>query len=121
MDNLCLDAAVLITVSQGTAGEGMAKTARRVVEPVGGRMSVKAGNPVDKYVGSRVRMRRMLLGISQEELGHHAGGGKPVWFAVPGLRGLVREDPDGRRWHVVRRKVIAELLPRGAMDPTPED
>ena len=52
----------------------MAKTARRVVEPVGGRMSVKAGNPVDKYVGSRVRMRRMLLGISQEELGHHAGG-----------------------------------------------
>jgi transcriptional regulator with XRE-family HTH domain len=74
MDNLCLDAAVLITVPQGTAGEGMAKTARRVVEPVGGRTSVKAGNPVDKYVGSRVRMRRMLLGISQEELGHRVGG-----------------------------------------------
>jgi transcriptional regulator with XRE-family HTH domain len=29
----------------------------------------KAPNPVDKHVGSRVRMRRMMLGISQEKLG----------------------------------------------------
>jgi len=26
-------------------------------------------NPVDKHVGSRVRMRRMMLGLSQEKLG----------------------------------------------------
>lgn len=29
----------------------------------------KAPNPVDVYVGSRVRMRRMMLSISQEKLG----------------------------------------------------
>ena len=29
----------------------------------------KAPNPIDKHVGSRVRMRRVLLGMSQEKLG----------------------------------------------------
>ncbi len=29
----------------------------------------KAPNPIDKHVGSRVRMRRILLGLSQEKLG----------------------------------------------------
>jgi transcriptional regulator with XRE-family HTH domain len=29
----------------------------------------KVPNPIDKYVGSRVRMRRVLLGMSQEKLG----------------------------------------------------
>src|ERR1700751_882143 len=33
----------------------------------------KAPNPVDKYVGSRVRMRRVLLGMSQEKLGEALG------------------------------------------------
>src|SRR4030081_2019240 len=36
-------------------------------------MSTKAPNPVDKYVGSRVRMRRIMLGISQEKLGDALG------------------------------------------------
>ena len=36
-------------------------------------MSTKAPNPVDKYVGSRVRMRRMMLGMSQEKLGDALG------------------------------------------------
>lgn len=30
-------------------------------------------NPIDAHVGSRVRMRRMLLGMSQEKLGEHLG------------------------------------------------
>ncbi len=30
---------------------------------------IKIPNPVDKHVGSRVRMRRVLLGMSQEKLG----------------------------------------------------
>ncbi len=30
----------------------------------------KAPNPIDKHVGSRVRMRRMMLGMSQEKLGN---------------------------------------------------
>jgi transcriptional regulator with XRE-family HTH domain len=29
----------------------------------------KIPNPIDKHVGSRVRMRRMMLGMSQEKLG----------------------------------------------------
>src|SRR5437879_1372375 len=33
------------------------------------KMTKKAPNPIDKHVGSRVRMRRMMLGMSQEKLG----------------------------------------------------
>lgn len=32
-------------------------------------MTKKIPNPTDKHVGSRVRMRRMMLGMSQEKLG----------------------------------------------------
>ena len=32
-------------------------------------MAKKLPNPIDKHVGSRVRMRRMMLGMSQEKLG----------------------------------------------------
>ncbi len=33
----------------------------------------KAPNPVDRHVGSRVRMRRVLVGLSQEKLGEALG------------------------------------------------
>ena len=33
----------------------------------------KTPNPVDKHVGSRVRMRRVLVGLSQEKLGDSLG------------------------------------------------
>src|SRR6204780_4757325 len=33
----------------------------------------KAPNPIDKHVGSRVRMRRMMLGMSQDKLGGALG------------------------------------------------
>ena len=33
-------------------------------------MTKKAPNPTDKHVGSRVRMCRMMLGMSQEKLGN---------------------------------------------------
>lgn len=36
-------------------------------------MSTKAPDPIDKYVGSRVRMRRIMLGMSQERLGDSLG------------------------------------------------
>ena len=32
-------------------------------------MAKKAPNPIDRHVGSRVRMRRMMLNMSQEKLG----------------------------------------------------
>ena len=33
----------------------------------------KSPNPTDKHVGARVRMRRMMLGMSQEKLGNALG------------------------------------------------
>lgn len=33
----------------------------------------KVPNPIDKHVGSRVRLRRVLLGLSQEKLGDALG------------------------------------------------
>jgi transcriptional regulator with XRE-family HTH domain len=36
-------------------------------------MSVRLPNPVDKYVGSRVRMRRLMLNMSQTALGDQLG------------------------------------------------
>src|ERR1700731_4533434 len=33
----------------------------------------KSPNPIDKHVGSRVRMRRMMLSMSQEKLGDALG------------------------------------------------
>src|SRR5437868_394976 len=37
------------------------------------RAGPKTANPVDKHVGGRVRMRRMMLGVSQEKLGAGLG------------------------------------------------
>lgn len=36
-------------------------------------MAKKSPNPTDKYVGSRVRMRRLMLEMSQEKLGQKLG------------------------------------------------
>lgn len=36
-------------------------------------MSKKIPNPIDVHVGNRVRMRRMLVGMSQEKLGEALG------------------------------------------------
>jgi len=36
-------------------------------------MAKKTPNPIDRHVGSRVRMRRMMLGMSQEKLGDALG------------------------------------------------
>jgi transcriptional regulator with XRE-family HTH domain len=33
----------------------------------------KTPNPIDKYVGSRIRMQRLLIGMSQEKLGDALG------------------------------------------------
>lgn len=41
--------------------------------PLRKRMAGKKPNPIDAHVGSRVRLRRMLLGMSQERLGESMG------------------------------------------------
>src|SRR2546423_13379469 len=40
---------------------------------VGTAFAKKIPNPIDKHVGSRVRMRRVLIGMSQEKLGEALG------------------------------------------------
>jgi transcriptional regulator with XRE-family HTH domain len=53
-----------MTENQSVAGAGGEEAAR------GGS---RRANPMDVHVGSRVRLRRMLLGMSQEKLGEHLG------------------------------------------------
>jgi transcriptional regulator with XRE-family HTH domain len=36
-------------------------------------MTKKSPNPIDQHVGSRVRMRRMMINMSQEKLGERLG------------------------------------------------
>jgi transcriptional regulator with XRE-family HTH domain len=36
-------------------------------------MAKKTPNAIDRHVGSRLRMRRVLMGMSQEKLGDHLG------------------------------------------------
>ena len=45
----------------------------RDVKRRGGRPKIDAPSPVDLHVGSRVRLRRTLLGMSQEKLGNAIG------------------------------------------------
>jgi len=42
-----------------------------VTEP--GERGSRRASPIDVHVGGRVRLRRMLLGMSQEKLGEHLG------------------------------------------------
>jgi transcriptional regulator with XRE-family HTH domain len=46
---------------------------RRIGKRYGVASMAKTPNPIDKHVGSRVRMRRVLLGLSQEKLGAALG------------------------------------------------
>lgn len=40
---------------------------------MGGTLVTKFPSPIDRHVGGRIRMRRMLAGISQEKLGEALG------------------------------------------------
>jgi transcriptional regulator with XRE-family HTH domain len=46
------------------------KSPRRIKDTT---MPTKSPNPIDKHVGHRVRMRRMMLKMSQEKLGNAVG------------------------------------------------
>ncbi len=55
-----LDLGIMGTDVSDESGDGSERNSRRP-------------NPVDAHVGGRVRLRRMLLGISQEKLGEQLG------------------------------------------------
>lgn len=48
-------------------------SADKVVGQEGEERNARRANPMDAHVGSRVRLRRMLLGMSQEKLGEQLG------------------------------------------------
>jgi transcriptional regulator with XRE-family HTH domain len=48
-----------------------AKSRIRLIDEEQVVMTAKMPNPIDVHVGSRLRMRRMLVGMSQEKLGEH--------------------------------------------------
>ena len=62
-------------------------------------MSIKAPNPVDKYVGSRVRMRRIMLGMSQEKLGDALG---LTFQQVQKYENGVNRVSGGRLWQLAK-------------------
>ena len=45
----------------------------QVIEKISEERNARRPNPIDVHVGGRVRLRRMLLGMSQEKLGEHLG------------------------------------------------
>jgi transcriptional regulator with XRE-family HTH domain len=51
----------------------MAKDEEALEDHEAEERSSRRPNPIDAHVGSRVRLRRMLLGMSQEKLGEHLG------------------------------------------------
>src|SRR5512145_286688 len=51
----------------------MAKPEEDFEYPEEEKASSRRPNPIDIHVGSRVRLRRMLLGMSQEKLGERLG------------------------------------------------
>ncbi len=59
--------------AQPFSGETMTRpdTIASGSEPV--EKGSRRANPIDVHVGSRVRLRRMLLGVSQEKLGEQLG------------------------------------------------
>ena len=79
------------------------------------KMVKKAPNPIDRHVGSRVRMRRMMLSMSQEKLGDALGTHLPASAEIregrqPDRRQPVAADlthPAGSRVLLLRRR--AEL------------
>jgi transcriptional regulator with XRE-family HTH domain len=59
---------------QSTTGHmGMSRSIAVVGEPEAEEKGSRRANPIDVHVGSRVRFRRMLLGMSQEKLGEKLG------------------------------------------------
>src|SRR4051794_19912630 len=61
-------------MAQGaTATTRSLKTGPKARSEMPGRTSVKNPQPVDRHVGARVRMRRMMVGMSQEKLGDACG------------------------------------------------
>src|SRR6516165_2116231 len=63
----------VLSFEAGKAIGPLAQVDVTVAEEIVMAAAKKAPNPIDKHVGSRVRMRRMMLAMSQEKLGDALG------------------------------------------------
>jgi transcriptional regulator with XRE-family HTH domain len=59
--------------ASASAAIGVVSRAYNPGTQVAAKITKKSPNPIDKYVGSRVRMRRMMISMSQERLGERLG------------------------------------------------
>jgi S-adenosylmethionine synthetase len=64
----------------------------------------RRANPMDVHVGSRVRLRRMLLGMSQEKLGEHLG----LTFQQVARKAIkdIGYEQDGFHWKTAKIEVL---------------
>ncbi len=60
-------------MSQNAFVTGSSEQVNNAAAAAAGQIAKKVPNPIDRHVGSRVRMRRMMLGMSQEKLGDALG------------------------------------------------
>jgi transcriptional regulator with XRE-family HTH domain len=60
-------------VTQNAFATGSSPQVNSAAAAPTGPIAKKVPNPIDRHVGSRVRMRRMMLGMSQEKLGDALG------------------------------------------------
>jgi transcriptional regulator with XRE-family HTH domain len=60
-------------MTQNTFATGSSPQVNSAAAAPTGPIAKKVPNPIDRHVGSRVRMRRMMLGMSQEKLGDALG------------------------------------------------
>jgi transcriptional regulator with XRE-family HTH domain len=63
----------LKTANQGNDSVSQKSNVEVLVDEGEDRGNSRRANPIDKHVGERVRLRRMLLGMSQERLGEQLG------------------------------------------------
>lgn len=69
-----VDCILLYALSRlGSSAARACMAISRTIRPLGGRPRSDQPDPVDVRVGSRVRLRRNMLGISQEKLGEALG------------------------------------------------
>ena len=77
----------------------------------------KQPNPIDAQVGNRVRLRRMLIGMSQEKLGEHLG---LTFQQVQKYEKGVNRIGAGRLFHVARiLGVPIDYFYEGVLDQLP--
>ena len=60
----------------------------RMTRPAKSAATLNSASPIDRHVGARIRMRRKILGVSQEKLADSLGLTGTETFTVTGITAL---------------------------------